>query len=62
MKKKKKAPINIMVDEDVKEKATEILDELGINMSTAISIYLRQIINKNGIPFEIKNNPKKIKK
>ena len=53
-----------LVDEDVKDNSTQILDELGLSMSTAISIYLRQVIKQNGIPFEVKNTKKinKIKK
>ena len=57
-----KSPINIMVDKETKEKATKVFDELGISMSTAISMYLRQIIKQDGIPFELKNKEKKRKR
>jgi len=46
--------INIRTDDDVKRKAEQIFDELGLNMSTAINIFLRQAIRVNGIPFEVK--------
>ena len=52
--KKKKSPINIMIDAETKEQATQVLDQLGLSMSTAITIYLKQIIKIEGIPFEIK--------
>lgn len=52
--------INVQVDAKDKEMATNILKDLGLNMSTAISIFLKQIIKTDGIPFEIKNpRPKK---
>lgn len=49
--------INVNVDTKVKEEATAILKDLGLNMSTAINMFLVQVIKKDGIPFEI-TNPK----
>lgn len=46
--------LNVRVDENIKNAVDKILNELGLNMSTAINIYLRQIVRENGIPFEIK--------
>ncbi len=37
----------------IKKSAQRILDKLGLDLSTAINIYLVQIIEKKGIPFEI---------
>ena len=34
----------------------EIFDALGLNMTTAVNIFLRQAIRENGIPFEVKLN------
>ena len=56
--KKQTVPINIMVDKKIKEDVVQVLDELGLSMSMAITIYLKQIIRTNSIPFEIKNNKK----
>ena len=47
--------INVQVDAKDKEQATTILKDLGLNMSTAISMFLKQIIKTDGIPFEVKN-------
>lgn len=47
--------INVNVDVNVKKQATEILSDLGLNMSTAINMFLTQIIKHDGIPFEVKN-------
>lgn len=42
------------VEPEVKEQAEAILDRLGIPMSNAISMYLRQIVLQRGIPFDMK--------
>ena len=47
--------INVNVDKKTKEKATTILKGLGLNMSTAINMFLTQIVKRDGIPFEITN-------
>jgi DNA-damage-inducible protein J len=49
----KTAYVNVRVDGDVKIKAEGILNELGINTSTAIDMFLKQIILKDGIPFDV---------
>lgn len=49
--------LNIRTDKVVKEKAEEIFNELGLSMTTAISIFLRQTIRDNGIPFDLKLKP-----
>lgn len=48
--------INVNVPSDVKEQATEIFNNLGLNMSTAINIFLKKAISERGIPFEVKEN------
>ena len=49
----KTANIYTRVDSDVKENAENILKQLGIPMSNAIGIFLRQVILHNGMPFDI---------
>jgi DNA-damage-inducible protein J len=56
--------INIRVDSDVKNKAQDVFSALGLDMTSAINIFLRQAIRKNGIPFELvaeKPLPKKMR-
>lgn len=48
------ANINVRVDENVKKQASELFEELGLDMSTALNIFLREAINYGGIPFEIR--------
>ena len=52
--------INVNVDKKTKNEATKILKDLGLNMSTAINMFLTQIVKRDGIPFEI-TNPKPTK-
>jgi len=47
------ANINIRVDGDVKSKAQDIFAALGLDMTSAVNIFLRQVIRKNGVPFEL---------
>ena len=47
--------INVNVDAKNKEQATSILKGLGLNMSTAINMFLAQVVKRNGIPFEVVN-------
>ncbi|MBR3534753.1 MAG: type II toxin-antitoxin system RelB/DinJ family antitoxin [Oscillospiraceae bacterium] len=47
------------VEPEIKDQAEEILDQLGIPMSNAIGMFLRQVIIHNGIPFEMKLPVKK---
>lgn len=46
--------IYVRVEPDVKEKAEAVLDKLGIPMSNAVTIFLRQVIMQNGLPFEVR--------
>ena len=51
----KTSAINIQVDSNVKKEATMVLTELGLSMSSAINLFLKQVVKKNGIPFEVTN-------
>ena len=46
--------LNIRTDKDVKDKAEMIFAELGLNMTTAINMFLRTTIREHGIPFSLK--------
>ncbi len=46
--------LNIRTDKEVKAAAEKIFEQLGLNMTTAVNIFLRQTIRENGIPFELK--------
>ncbi len=46
--------LNIKTDKTVKEKSELIFSELGLNMTTAVNMFLRASIRENGIPFDLK--------
>ena len=45
--------INIRTDSELKAKAQVVLSDLGLDMSTAINVFLNQIVYRQAIPFEI---------
>ena len=47
------ANINIRVDSDVKTQAQRLFSDLGMDLSTAVNVFLRQSIEQGGIPFMI---------
>ncbi len=49
----KTATLNLRINPVVKERAEEVLSQLGIPMSTAINMYLNQISLTGGIPFSV---------
>ncbi|MFV0394563.1 MAG: type II toxin-antitoxin system RelB/DinJ family antitoxin [Coprobacillaceae bacterium] len=49
----KSSTLNLRINADVKKNAENILGQLGISMSTAIDMYLRQITLTGGIPFMV---------
>ena len=42
------------VEPEIKEQAESVLDQLGIPMSNAVGMFLRQVVLQKGIPFEMK--------
>lgn len=48
-----KVSTSISIDSDVKAKAQELFADFGLDLSTAINIFLRQSIRDNCIPFSI---------
>ncbi|MCC9800819.1 type II toxin-antitoxin system RelB/DinJ family antitoxin [Streptococcus agalactiae] len=49
--------IAVRVDDQLKDDATELFQSLGLDMSTAVKMFLIQSVKTQSIPFEIKNNP-----
>ncbi|MCL2216754.1 MAG: type II toxin-antitoxin system RelB/DinJ family antitoxin [Defluviitaleaceae bacterium] len=46
--------LNIRIDENLKRQSEEIFNELGLNMSTALTVFLRQTVRSRGIPFDMR--------
>lgn len=58
------ANINIRVDAELKKAAEDLFEDLGLNMSSAITMFLKCAVSKEAIPFEVKRytpNPTTIK-
>lgn len=51
-----RAPIHISVDKDLKDDANKLFNDLGMGMSTAITLFLKQSVRDQAIPFKIKKN------
>ena len=51
------ATITFKTDQETKEAAQEICRLLGINMTTAINLFLHQMIRRKGIPFDVVLEP-----
>lgn len=47
-------PTQIRIEDETKKQASKVLDGLGLNLSGAVNIFLKQVILQNGIPFEVK--------
>jgi DNA-damage-inducible protein J len=46
--------INIQASNDLIEKAEAVCRALGLEISTAVNMFLHQVVNHRGIPFEVK--------
>ena len=47
------ATIQVRIDKHVKRSANRILDALGLDMSTAVKLFLRQVSLRKGVPFRL---------
>ena len=43
----------IRIEEDVKKQAVELFNQLGIDMSSAVNMFLRQSVMRGGLPFSV---------
>ena len=56
-----KSNLTISMDKNDKEKFINLVDELGLNVSTAINMFVKQSIRENALPLNLKlNNTEKI--
>ena len=49
--------ISIRMDSQLKKEADTLFAELGMNISTAFNIFVRQSLREGGIPFEVSLSP-----
>ena len=50
------AKIKVEVDGKVKRRARHIFNNLGLDMESAINMFLVQVVNNKGLPFEMSQN------
>jgi DNA-damage-inducible protein J len=51
------AQVNIRIDDELKAKADMLFGELGLNMTTAFTVFIKAAIRQNGMPFELSVDP-----
>lgn len=49
--------MSVRVDKDVKEKFDSFCEDVGLNPSVAINMYIKAVLREHKIPFEITNDP-----
>ena len=45
--------VNLRIDKELKKQAETLFSSLGMNMTTAINVFLKQAVRSQGIPFRI---------
>lgn len=46
-------PTQVRIDSDIKKKANDLFELLGLDMSTAVNMFLHQCVLKGGLPFSV---------
>jgi DNA-damage-inducible protein J len=47
------AQLNIRIDDSLKKQADGLFEELGRNISTAVTVFIREALRQRGIPFKV---------
>lgn len=45
--------VRVRIEEDLKDQASEVLKELGLDMSKAIRLFLTKVVEDSGLPFDL---------
>ena len=53
--------LQIRVDDELKNNANMVFEDIGLDLSTAIRMFLNKTVTLNALPFEINNNKKILK-
>ena len=46
-------PTQIRIDSDIKKQATDLFNNLGLDMSSAVNMFLHQCVLRGGLPFNV---------
>lgn len=49
----KQSPINVRVPKELKQEVTSVLETMGLNPSSAVRLFLSQVVKQKRIPFAI---------
>ena len=49
--------ISIRLDEELKERFEELCEDVGMNMTTAFTMFIKAALRENGLPFAVKRDP-----
>jgi len=49
--------VTVRMDENLKKQVEVLFDDMGLNMTTAFTIFAKAVIRQNKIPFEITGDP-----
>lgn len=49
--------INLRMDEELKNEMTDVCRDLGINMTTAFTVFAKKFVREKGFPFDISAKP-----
>ena len=47
------APTQIRIDADIKKQATDLFNDLGLDMSGSVNLFLHQCVLRGGLPFSV---------
>ena len=50
--------IKVRIEPDTKAKATALFDGMGLSLSAAVSLFIQQSLNSDGLPFSVENSRK----
>lgn len=50
--------LQIRIDEGLKEQAVSLFERLGLDLPTAIRIFLKKSVSEDGIPFDVREKPR----
>ena len=53
--------LQVRIDEDLKLQATEILESIGLDLSTAVRMFLKKVIIEGGLPFDTRLDENSLK-
>ena len=55
------ATLNVRVEEKTKREARKALADIGLDMSSAVNVFLKQVVVEKGLPFTPTKNAKKLR-